>query len=79
MVGIDELIDHAESYGFQVSKAQIARWHRHGLLPKGTREFPGRGSRSVYPEIAMTYVVEIAALLKHNRNLDWVGWKLWKV
>ena len=77
MVGVGELIDHAESFGFQVSKAQIARWRRHGLMPEGTRKFPGRGSRSVYPETAMSYVVEIAALLKHNRNLDWVGWKLW--
>ena len=77
MVGVGELIDRAESFGFQVSKDQIARWHRHGLIPEGTREFPGRGSRSVYPDTAMTYVVEIAALLNHNRNLDWVGWKLW--
>lgn len=77
LISASEIIERAAERGYVVTQTQLSRWHRAELLPQLARVHPGRGSVSMYPAMTVEYAVQIAALLKHHRDLDWVGWKLW--
>lgn len=79
LLSADEIIAQAKAAGYEISKSQLARWHREGLLPQPTRQFAGRGegSQSLYPEDAHYNAIEIAQLLKSIRSFETIGWRLW--
>jgi hypothetical protein len=65
--------------GHDISRDQLARWHRAGLLPKpATKPLGrGRGTASLYPAIAYPQALALAELLKRDRHFPSVGWGLW--
>lgn len=75
----DEVIAQARERGYEITKTQLARWHREGLIPAPARQFPGqgKGSKSIYPEYASDSAVEIVHLLRSTRSFETIGWRLW--
>src|SRR6185437_1480595 len=75
----DGLLAAARAAGFDVSRAQLARWHRIGLLSKPEVAWLGRGkgSRTIYPTGTTFQLIALCRLHEHERSLSVVGWKLW--
>src|SRR5262245_29124758 len=74
----DEVIAYVAAHDCQVSRRQIAEWHRVGLLPTPSTEYGGQaGSTSVYPYGTGQRVVAIFELKKTRRSNDDIGWGLW--
>jgi hypothetical protein len=76
----DDLISLAKAQGFRVSKHQIARWHRFGLLPLPQgRRFLGRaaGSQTIYPAGTGAQLLALLEIHAKERRLPYVGWLLW--
>ncbi len=77
----EELIELAMANGHEASPEQLARWHRHGLLPK-PMQVPlgrGRGTRSVYPTGTGEQLLALCRIHLDGREkrLDYVAWRLW--
>lgn len=73
------MIAAASAAGATVTKAQLARAHRAGLLPRPTQQ-PlgyGRGTRSVYPEHSVTQLLRLCELKHQRRKFRDLGWMLW--
>lgn len=77
LISANEIIEIASAEGQRITKSQLARWRRHGLLKTAKRRFPGSGSESYFLKSEVSRVIEIAALLEHKSSLEWVGWQLW--
>ena len=74
----DEVIAFAAARGFEVTRRQLAEWHRAGLLPKPDPAYGGRpGSTSIYPHGTGERVVAICELKKTSRSNADLGWGLW--
>jgi hypothetical protein len=75
----EQLLAAATAAGVAVSQAQIARWHRAGLLPRPlVRSLGrGRGTVSLYPLGTGQRLVQVAQLRQGERRLTWVAWRLW--
>jgi len=76
-----ELIELANTNGYEVSAAQLQRWRQRGLLPRPQQEHlgKGRGTRTVYPEGTGQQLLALCAihLGEGVRRLEWVAWRLW--
>ncbi|MDE2200871.1 MAG: hypothetical protein KGJ41_17815 [Rhodospirillales bacterium] len=61
------------------SAAQVARWHRVGLLPQPRQQSlgRGRGTQTVYPPGTARQLIALIQLHRRYRYLDDVGWRLW--
>jgi hypothetical protein len=75
-----DLLSVARAAGFEISEAQLARWHRIGLLPKPRQQPLGRrkGSRTVYPPGSTDQLLALCRLHQRERSLTAVGWALWR-
>lgn len=81
----DELSERAEDVvallaaaGHGVTKDQLARWHRTGLLGRPTTRSLGlHGTETLYPPGTAVVVERICELKAHDRRLVRIGWALW--
>lgn len=75
----DEVIQRASALGYDVSAAQLARWHRAGLLPRPRQRAlgRGRGTETVYPPDTSVQVVAICQVKDDERRLERVAFRLW--
>jgi hypothetical protein len=75
----EELLAAAAKAGFEVSEAQLARWHRSGLLPRPQVRSLGRGkgTESLYPPGSSDRLVRVAELHVEEHRLANAGWRLW--
>ena len=74
-----DLIARAAEAGFEVSPTQLARWHRHGLLPRPWQQplGKGKGTETVYPAGTGDQLLALCEFRKQTRLLGRVGWHLW--
>lgn len=74
-----QVLAKARAAGFAVSTAQLARWHRIGLLPQPRTRSLGRGhgTQTMYPAGTGDQSIKLCQLRKRHRNLREVGWRLW--
>ncbi len=77
----DGLIELARVNGYEISAAQLRRWHLAGLLPRPEQEHlsRGRGTRSIYPAGTGEQLVALCELHlgRGEKRLDRVAWRLW--
>jgi hypothetical protein len=60
------------------TRDQVRRWHKAGLLPEPTRNWPGDGgSRTYYPASALPQGLALVGHLNRKRSLKQSGWRLW--
>jgi hypothetical protein len=69
----------AQNHGYEVSAAQLARWHRAGLLPRPRQQALGRaqGTQTLYPPGTGEQLLFLCSLRSHQRRLTLLAWKLW--
>src|SRR5438445_768462 len=68
----DDLIALAKASGFHVTKTQLARWHRAGLLPRPVRRQGlgrGKGTISIYPAGTGTQLLALLVIRTRERGL----------
>jgi hypothetical protein len=77
----DELITHMQALGFTVTRTELARWHRAGLLPHPQRHSLGRGRGmiSVYPVGTANQLQALCEFHRAEKRLPYVAWRLWWV
>lgn len=75
----EALIDEAKAHGLQLSRRQLAEWHRAGLLPRPKKQGlgQGQGSASLYPAGTAKQALACIEEFKRDRNAEIVGWRLW--
>src|SRR5260221_14480952 len=75
----DALIAHMRSCDFTVTKSELARWHRAGLLPRPQRYSLGRGRGmvSVYPTGTTDQLLALCIIHRSEKRLPYVAWRLW--
>ena len=75
----DALLAAAAEAGVSVSEAQLARWHRSGLLPRPeVRSLGrGRGTQSLYPIGSARRLVRVAQVHAEEHRLAHAAWRLW--
>ena len=75
----NDLLAAARQAGVDVTDAQLARWHRVGLLPKPQVQSLGRGkgTRSLYPPGSAARLIRVAELHKNEHRLRHAAWRLW--
>src|SRR5438105_15226652 len=75
----DELLAAASNAGFEVSEAQLARWHRAGLLPRPQVRSLGRGkgTESLYPPGTRQRLIRVAQVHVEEHRLANAAWRLW--
>lgn len=75
----DEVIRYAAAFGNKVSAAQLARWHRAGLLPRPRQQPLGRGlgTATLYPSGTSAQLVALCQIREEERRLDRVAFRLW--
>lgn len=75
----EELLAAAASAGLEVSDAQLARWHRAGLLPRPQVRSLGRGkgTESLYPPGSSERLVRVAQVHVEEHRLSNAAWRLW--
>jgi hypothetical protein len=75
----DDLIKLAASLGYAVTAAQLARWHRAGLLPRPSQRSlgRGRGTETVYPVGTSVQLVALCHMKDEERRLDRLAFGLW--
>lgn len=75
----DALIAHMYSHDFTVTKSELARWHRAGLLPRPQRYSLGRGRGmiSVYPTGTTDQLLALCLIHRTEKRLPHVAWCLW--
>jgi hypothetical protein len=78
-VSADDVIAYAKANGERVTKEQLARWHRAGLIPQPeTRHRTGqRGTESTYPPSTAVQAVAASQVLARERNLGRAAFRLW--
>ncbi|HLH62471.1 MAG TPA: hypothetical protein VKV20_12375 [Ktedonobacteraceae bacterium] len=69
----------AREHGYEVSAAQLARWHRAGLLPRPRQQSLGRcqGSRTLYPPGTGEQLLSLCAARLRRRDFASLAWQLW--
>lgn len=75
----DALIASAASEDFTITKADLARWHRAGLLPRPQRHSLGRphGMVSIYPPGTSRQVLALCRIHQSEKRLAYIAWCLW--
>ena len=75
----EALIAHLSSLGFPVTKTELARWHRAGLLPRPQRRSlgRGRGMASIYPAGTADQLMALCTIHRSEKRLPYVAWRLW--
>src|SRR5581483_5237927 len=75
----EELLAAASNAGFEVSEAQLARWHRARLLPRPQVRSLGRGqgTESLYPIGRSQRLVRVAQVHVDEHRLSNAAWRLW--
>jgi len=75
----EDLIAAAEAAGAgAVTKDQLTRWHRAGLLPRPRQVSRGRaGSVVFYPPGTSAQLLDLLGLKTRNRKLAVIRWGLW--
>ncbi len=75
----DDLIEAAASLGYAITPAQVARWHRAGLLPRPAQRSlgRGRGTETVYPAGTSVQLVALCQMKDEERRLDRLAFRLW--
>ncbi len=71
------LLELARNHGYELTPRTLADWHRHGLIPRPEREFPGHGSVSLYPLGTDAQLLALIEIHSREKRLDYVGWELW--
>lgn len=76
---IDQVLEAARARGANVSREQLKRWRRKGLVPSGKVEAGGTagGSRSLLPASTVDVLIKVARLRDAGLDLDDIGWRLW--
>ena len=75
----DDVIVYAAERGVRITKDQLIRWHRNGLLPRPRQFSKGkkRGTASAYLAVAAPLAVFLASVKVQRRNLDHMAWLAW--
>jgi hypothetical protein len=75
----EELLGLAAAAGFDVTAAQLARWHRAGLIPRPSQRplGKGHGTETVYPGGTGEQLLALARILALDRRLSLAAWELW--
>jgi hypothetical protein len=75
----EELITAMYSCGFTVTKPELARWHRAGLLLRPQRRSLGRpcGMVSIYPPGTRDQLLALCFIHRSEKRLPYVAWRLW--
>jgi len=74
----EDVIAVAEAAGRSVSRTQLARWHRAGLLERPVQHSLGlHGTEALYPPGTATIVLEICERKAKDRRISHIGWGLW--
>ncbi len=75
----EALIARLSSHGFTVTKTELARWHRAGLLPRPQRRSLGRGRGmiSIYPSETTDQLLALCTIHRSEKRLPYVAWRLW--
>jgi DNA-binding transcriptional MerR regulator len=75
----EDLISAASKEGVDVTAAQVARWHRSGLLPKPKRDYSTgqRGSVTRYPPGTLHTLLAICRVQTGRTPMGEVSWALW--
>jgi hypothetical protein len=75
----DQVIAYAGALGYVISAAQLARWHRAGLLPRPCQRplGRGRGTQTIYPFGTSVQVVALCQIKEEEHRLDRVAFRLW--
>ena len=78
-INADDLIMFVRASGRTITRDQINRWQRKGLLPPSRQRGLGRGlgSETIFPIVAVPQTEALHDALKLGRNFDDVGWRLW--
>lgn len=73
------LLRAAVAAGYSVSRDQLVRWHRTGLLPRPstTGLGQGRGTVTLYSVGTSRQLIALCGIHKRYRRLDDAGWLLW--
>ena len=74
------MLEKLAEEGISVTRHQLVRWHKRGLLPRPRTKKLGRakGSETRYPMLALAQAYAIGLLHKvFPRDLDAIGWGLW--
>jgi hypothetical protein len=74
-----ELIDVADQHGYAITRDQLERWHKQGLLPRPKRVYlvGVRGSVSYYPEGTETQLLRLCEMHQERRKLAEIRMNLW--
>jgi len=75
----DQVLAYAAGFGFAVSAAQLARWHRAGILPSPRQRSlgRGRGTETAYPPGTSLQLVALCKVKEHERRLSKIAFQLW--
>jgi len=75
----DDLLAYAAAAGHPVTRTQLIRWHKRGLLPRPrARYFHGRkGAETYYPPGTSAVLLQVCELTSRTKSLDAVAWQLW--
>ena len=72
------LIRAAKRQGFAVTRTQLARWQRNGVLPRPTQVSLGRhGSKVEYPAGSEAQLLALCRYRRFKRDLPAIRWRLW--
>jgi len=75
----EALIVRLSAQDFTVTKTELARWHRAGLLPRPLRRSlgRGRGMASIYPPGTADQLLALCTIHRSEKRLPYVAWHLW--
>ena len=75
----ESLVGIAAWSGFDIDKAQLAYWHRKGLLPAPdiARLGKGHGTESVYPAGTSEQLLVLCDIYQEHKRTADIGWRLW--
>jgi hypothetical protein len=75
----DAVVAYAARCGVSVSRSQLERWHKAGLMPRPRRVHLGRGkgTESRYPVETAPQAVTLALGRTFGRSLDVMAWYAW--
>ena len=79
-IAAGDLLEKLAEEGISVTRHQLVRWHKRGLLPRPRTKKLGRpkGSETLYPMLALAQAYAIGLLRKaFPRDLEAIGWCLW--
>jgi len=75
----DDVLRFAAAAGQDVSRAQLVRWHKHGVIPRPRTRYESgrRGLETLYPPGTSVLVVDVSELHVRRHGLKAVTWQLW--